>query len=314
MADLKNRLEVSCPVLKPETIKAFLEFSEGFKTNAQRNYYASLLGGRRTGGLSVEGICNFCGCDYQDLTREGVNTWCAMRRKELRSEKSFSTCMASIRSLSKQLDLRLGTDINFYFNMNAEARPKKWKMESEDLLPVKEVDRLLVAIRDDEMLITAVVLAFRCAIGITDLVLLRKGMFFRDKKGRAGLQPSSRDKGYILIPEDAAAVIDSYLGTLPDNEWLFPSNRAGHHVSSRRLRGWLSEAVKAHGLSEMITFRRLRDLSIVSMLHGGATTDSVANYVSSTTENMAYYNRVIPELDDAAVNYSRIRIIQEAKQ
>ena len=312
MADLKKRLEDSCPVLKPETIEAFLEFSEGFKTAAQRNYYASLLGGRRTGVLSVEGICNFCGCDYQELNREGVNAWCKMRRKELRSEKSFSTCMASIRSLSKQLDLRLGTDINFLFNLNSETRPKKWKMDSDDLLSMADVDRLLVAIRDDKMLTAAVVLAVRCAIGITDLVALRKGMFFRDKKGRAGLQPLSRNSGYILIPEDAAAVIDRYLETLPDNEWLFPSSRVGHPVSARRLRSWLQEAVKANGLPETITFRRLRDLSIVSMLHGGASSDSVANYVSSTTENMAYYNRVIPELDDAAVNYSRIRIIQEA--
>ena len=311
MTDLKKRLEDSCPALRPETIQAFLDFSESFKTDAQRNYYASLLGGHRTGGLSVEGVCTYCGCDFKDLTQDGVTAWCEMRRRELPSPKSFSTCMASIRSLSKQLDMRLGTDINFYFNANLSHRPRTWDMESEDLLSIKDVDDLLGAIRDDQMLTVAVILAFRCAIGITDLASLRKGMFFRDKKGRAGLQPASRDHGYILIPEDAATVIDRYLATLPDNGWLFPSNRGGHHVSPRRLRGWLSEAVEKHSLSGSITFRRLRDLSIVSMLRGGASAESVANYVSATTENMAYYNRVIPELDDAAVNYSRIRIVQE---
>ena len=312
MTDLKKRLEDSCPVLRPETIEAFLAFSEGFKTNAQRNYYASLLGGHRIGGLGVEGVCNFCGCDFKDLTQEGVNAWCEMRRNELPSPKSFSTCMASIRSLSKQLDMRLGTDINYLFNSNLSNRPQTWTMESEDLLSIKDVDDLLKAIQKDRMLTAAVVLAFRCAIGITDLAELRKGMFFRDKKGRAGLKPTSRAQGYILIPEDVAVVIDKYLETLPDNSWLFPSNRGGRHVSPRRLRGWLSEAVKEHKLSDAITFRRLRDLSIVSMLHGGASAESVANYASSTTDNMAYYNRVIPELDDAAVNYSRIRILQEA--
>lgn len=312
MTDLRKRLEDSCPVLRPETIEAFLDFSEGFKTNAQRNYYASLLGGRRTGGLGVEGVCSFCGCDFKDLTWEGVNAWCEMRKMELPSPKSFSTCMASARSLSKQLDMRLGTDINYFFNANLSHRPQTWDMDSEDLLSLKDVDALLNAISDDQMLTAAVILAFRCAIGITDLAALRKGMFFRDKKGRAGLKPGSREQGYILIPEDVAAVIDKYLKTLPDNSWLFPSNRGGTHVSPRRLRGWLSEAVRDHKLSEMITFRRLRDLSIVSMLHGGASAESVANYVSGTTDNMAYYNRVIPELDDAAVNYSKIRIIQEA--
>ena len=312
MADLKKRLEDSCPVLKPETIEAFLDFSKDFKTDAQKNYYASLLGGQRTKGLSVEGICNHSGCDYQDLTSDDVYSWCEMRRQELRSPKSFSTCMASIRSLSRQLDARLGTDINFLFNLNRTSRPKTWTMESEDLLSLRDVNSLLEAIQEDLMLTTAVVLAFRCALGITDLVTLHKGMFFRDKKGRAGLRPESRSQGYIRIPEDAAAVIDRYLGTLPDNEWLFPSSRVGMHVSQRRLRGWLSDAVKANHLPEQLTFRRLRDFCIVSMLQGGASRGSVANYVSSTAENMAYYSRVIPELDDSAIKYSRIRVVQEA--
>lgn len=296
-------LKEKCEYISEETAEAFAAYcGERITTTTQAAHYARLLAR----------LCGYQKCDYRVLKEAGIRECLAERQKKI-APRTFTGELAALRSLAAYLDWRLGTSV-FGCLAGIKAEPLVTSLKKEALPTTEELDQLLELLEGDPALTTAILLAVRCSLGITDIAALRKKMFIVDKNGHVGLLPNEHSTGFIRVPDDVVAKLSDYLEELPDtlgngDGWLFPSERRNTHATPRSLQLYLKEACEEIGLEKNITFRSLRSLGIVDMLRGGAGYKRVAEYVSSLERNLSYYGRVLPELEDSAVEFSKIRIL-----
>ena len=301
--DAVEYLKSSCPKISDRTADSFAKYCERIQTKTQRQHYAKLLGS----------LCASCRCDYPALREDKINKWLDERRKG-RTERTFTGELAALRSLFRAMDDDLHTNIYTALRKVVSKKPPV-NILTEDVPSIGDADSILDAAGGDSALYLAIVLALRCALTISDIVILKPSMFFFDEDGIAGLRfsgsSSMKRSGYIRIPDDVVPILSRYIADLPAGTgWLFPSSRGQDaHGTARWMQKRLSAACKKAGIEKKVTFRALRALSIVSMLEGGARVPDVADYVSMNEANLHYYGSVVPELKNSAVVHSRIRIV-----
>jgi len=187
--------------------------------------------------------------------------------------------------------------------------------ETDDYLTAKNVpdiddlNSILHKAEENGTLYLILSMMVRCALSAGEICTLKFEDFIQDSNGNVGIEYCYRNvKRYIKIPEDILKLIQEYIGdmTVSQSAYLF-HNRRGNPLRIRDLERlylkYLPAEEKPH-----FTLSDIRNGSAAYMLVCGASTTEVARYIGIAPEWMRRFDKIVPELYVAAVDYTNIRV------
>ena len=174
---------------------------------------------------------------------------------------------------------------------------------------IEELNHILAQAESDPQLYLILSMMIRCGISAGEICMLKFEDFVRDDSGAVGIEYCYRSvKRYIKLPDDVLEQIREYIGDsdVSHSAYLF-HNRRGNQLRIRDLERLYLKYVPASE-DPHFTLSDIRNGSAAYMLVCGAPADKVAEYIGIAPEWMRRFDRIIPELHSAAVDYSNIRI------
>ncbi len=174
---------------------------------------------------------------------------------------------------------------------------------------IEEMNNILHYAEKNEQLYLILSLMIRCGISAGEICTLKFEDFIQDSSGNIGIEYCYRNvKRYIKLPDDVLTLIREYIGdtTVSISEYLF-HNKRGNQLRIRDLERLYLKYVPAD-LEPHFTLSDLRNGSAAYMLVCGASISEVAKYIGISTEWMRRFDKVIPELHTAAVDYTNIQV------
>lgn len=211
---------------------------------------------------------------------------------------------------------------------NAEVVPYNPFSESENLfrgmeyikvseLPsVSDIDKLLTLAKGAPMLHAAIVLAFRMALPINEIVNLQKSqIILEDKTGEYYLSipriiEKKKQACYLYVPEDVVPILLSVCA-LTDSQ--FPAvlqNKHGKVYSIRTLQNQLKMLQKDMDMDMDITFSNIRSLTTYLMVVAQIPIQQISSYTNIVPAWLVKYDYIPSEYKFDAVRYLNIRIVQ----
>lgn len=295
-----------CPYLSHQFTKIFDEYTVKNLTKA------------RTKGQYWYVICNLCNmakCDFLTLSVSHINAYFSHITPDT-PLKSTNYDLTVLRAISRYLDenaeqYQLSPR---YLSLFSELKVEFPNMQfrAEDLPSLSDVDTILAYFKDqgDMVGFIACSMVLRAAFTTTEIVKLNREMLFQDLNGNYGarLPISSHAYRFVKIPDDIATLIIQYTSQRTDNNPSLLLNKKGQTVSARALQNRLHDACTQCHIP-LFTYNDLRTLSQAIMIKDGAPVDKIAKQTNvKKTDWFFRYNRVVNELENAAVDYSHIKI------
>ena len=214
-------MDSACVSEKTKTI-LWPDFAAHFKSATSRASYWSDL-------------CEFSRIAGKDITEAGAadvqRYYDIMTEKTRRGELQPGTPAKKFRELHSIADFlsrereRYGLPETFqdyfYPYLPRLARQEKYAR----VIPVEDVDRLFKAAEEDRMAYTIFVLMYRAGLSSTEICGLRAGDIGVYENGTY-VMPEGRHSG-VYVPDDALAVLESYLGQREERPFLFYNRRGG---------------------------------------------------------------------------------------
>ena len=303
-----EELKQYCPYLSEEFLEIFDDYSHNrFKKDTTKMQYL----------YAIASLCNYNQCDFLSLTASYVQAFFAWFQKEA----DLSTVKYNLRiyrAISRFIDehahvYKLQPVYTQFFN-SLVLPEQELEIDPDTLPSFREIDRVFQYAKEhnEMVLFIAMSLALRCSMTVHEITSLKREMFFQDAKGNYGIRfkVSNTSDRFVKIPEDVANIIISYIGSrfveVPD----LLLNKQNRPVSTRSLQNWLRSACLASEVKPF-TLNQLRVLSVAHMLKSKVPEQKVADYINvKGTAWFFRYNRVVKELEDSAVDYTHIKIIE----
>lgn len=174
---------------------------------------------------------------------------------------------------------------------------------------IKELNGILAKAEPNLQLYVILCLMVRCGLSAGEICMLKFEDFVSDSTGHVGIEYCYRGvKRYIKLPEDVLEQIRKYIGDaeVSNSAYLF-HNKRGNQLRIRDLERLYLKYLPADE-EPHFTLSDIRNGSAAYMLVCGAPASEVASYIGIAPEWMRRFDKVIPELHKAAVDYSNIRI------
>lgn len=300
-----EKFRLLCPFFSDETITCFESYSlSQLKSEKSRDSY----------GYLIAGICNFSECDFLELSPSRIVNYFNEKEKEC-SINTLQWQMGAFRGYSKYLDHRLTAmgQNPIYYQMFSykgfsfeDAAP-----QTLDIPSYKEVNQVLELLKAEgnTMCFTAMALALRCALTSEEICSLKREQIIVDTAGHYGIHfiNKKKEERFVKLPEDIINLLGIHIRNIPlGSSYLF-LNKRGAPISIRYLQQKILNACRAAGVKSF-TMQHLRNLSAGQMFASGAPAQSLSYYIDIGQEWIHRYNKYVPELESAAVDYSHIRV------
>lgn len=183
-----------------------------------------------------------------------------------------------------------------------------------ELPSVTDIDKLLTMAKDAPMLYAAIVLAFRMALPISEIVALQKSQIILEKKtGEYYLSISrmiekKKQACYLYVPEDVVPVLLSVCALTPNTYSWVLQNKHGKVYSIRTLQNQLKVLQKDTGMD--ITFSNIRSLTTYLMVVAQIPIQQISSYTNIVPAWLVKYDYIPSEYKFDASRYLNIRIVQ----
>lgn len=263
-------------------------------------------------------ICDYLKKDFLDIAPSDAQYYfdhLAEKTEGRHTIRTLHSKLTSLRSIGFYIvenKERYGLDASYQSAFNSVSLPDyATYLSADDILTPAEMDQMLaLGKKHGEQMFLILILMLRCSLTISEVCGLGKGQVGLDAAGRCFLslrkQSASR---YILVPDDVVPYLTSAVerahhpsGRLFLNEWNRP-------ITARNLQKYYADMVSDTSLGGRFSLKDLRNASIAYMLAGGAKREDVAAYADVQAQWMYRYDKVLPELDAAPCQLSRIRIL-----
>ena len=266
---------------------------------------------------AIAALCNYSKCDFLELTSEQVQEFFHNFEKNA----DISTVKYNLRIYravarfidANAKDYQISPVYTAYFTTLILPETEV-EFDPSEFPSFEEIDYVLqyVKAKNEMSLFIAMSLALRCGMTIHEITGLKREMFFQDAKGNYGIRMkvSNTSDRFVKVPEDVANLIIQYVSSRFTDMSDLLLNKQNRPVSIRSLQNWLRSACLACEIKPF-TLNQLRVLSVSHMLKSGAPEKKVAEYINvKGTAWFFRYNRIVKELEDSAVDYTHIKIIE----
>lgn len=298
----------SCRYLSKTFLKIFDDYmEERLKTQRSRREYTYV----------IFSLCNQAKQDFLELCQGDVREFLLTDKNGNRRSAPDGFRMRIIKSICRYIDTNADrySIAPRYLEIFTELCPVPDDpyFHPTDFPNLEDVNRIFAYLKAENEMATfiACALALRCGLLIHEIVELEKSHFFQDVNGNYGIRIrlSGLADRFVKLPEDVAELIILYIQKRPEESTVLLLNKRKRPMNIRILQNRLRTACLTCGI-EPFTFNSLRNLGTTYMIKGGATLEKVA-YCLDVKERKWFfrYDRVVRELEDAAVDYSHIRII-----
>lgn len=304
---LAEKAKVKCPYLSSTFVRIYDDYAarnlKGPRTNTEYQYI-------------VFSLCNYAKKDFLVLEAGDISGYLYGTLKEGRVLTNNNYVLRVIRAICRYIDENalIYHVTPQYLHLTDGLFPEIDDMVYDlDQVPdLRDVNTVLsYSSVEDVPLFIACGLVLRCSLTSNEVIRLERTNFFQDLNGNYGIRMKLTDYAdrFIKVPEDIAEIIKKYALTRKDDIPALLITQRRTPMTIRTLQNRMRCACQACGVASF-TLNSLRILSVAYMLKGGATTEKVAEYLDSKNTNWIFrYNRVVSELEDAACDYSHLRIV-----
>lgn len=295
-----------CPYLSSTFLRIFdCYVNERFKDPVtQKEYWNSICL-----------LCNHAKKDFLELTRPAVQDY-------------FTSISATTRLGTRKNRMRIYLAVARYADQNAliyhtgasltpafqlvTLDDQDMEYQVKDLPYLQDVDTVMDYFKNagDMVMFVSMALALCCCLPTSELVSLKKDMFFQDLAGNYGIRisVSNLNDRFVKVPQDVAQLIIQYTQGRNDSSPFLLLNAYSKPLGPRTLQSRLLNACKDCGVVPFTMFG-LRVLGTTLMLKGGAPLGKVAEHINVKQQNWFFrYSRVVKEFDDSAVDYMHLKI------
>ncbi|GEM_PF-4096686 len=303
-----EELRQYCPYLSDKFLEIFDDYAlNRFKKHNTKLQYL----------YAIAALCNYSKCDFLALTAQHVQDFF----HKFEQNADISTVKYNLRiyrAVARFVDAKakeydISPIYTAYFTTLILPETEV-ELDPNDLPTFEEIDQVFQYVKsNNEMaLFIAMSLALRCGMTIHEITSLKRPMFFQDAKGNYGIRMkvSNTSDRFVKVPEDVANIIMHYVSARFSDVPNLLLNKQNRPVSIRSLQNWLRSACLACDV-EPFTLNQLRVISVSHMLKSGAPEKKIAEYINvKGTAWFFRYNRVVKELEDSAVDYTHIKIVE----
>ncbi|WP_431087662.1 site-specific tyrosine recombinase/integron integrase [Paenibacillus sp. 8b26] len=149
----------------------------------------------------------------------------------------------------------------------AYVRPKK-ESKLPDVLSLNEVMRLLKAVKNPKHR-AILYLTYTSGLRVSEVVRLRPEDCDWERKVLKVRQGKGRKDRQTLLSEAAFAVVEQYIGAEQPEDWLFPGQREGRHLTERSAQKVFEKALAEAGIRKQVSIHSLRYSFATHLLENG---------------------------------------------
>lgn len=286
--------------------------------------YASRLTNKRTKENYFNIVCAFCDYienDFLDVTVSQAKDYFDSIQKYIPNKKKISNntiqCrLSTLRSLSSFIvenkdKLKIPDEyINVFLYIDVPEVDEY--IRKEDIPSIKELNKLLQVVSDDNNLMMHLILAMviRCAFTASEICKMRVSQIIEDSDNRIAVVFKEKDKErFVKLPEDVVTLLLNYRKQIPLSADHMFYNKKNFVLKVRNLESLVRKYVKMAGLSKEFTIQDIRKAAVCYMKASGADDVSISKMIGVEGRWMYRYDRVIEELDLQPVDLAKIRII-----
>lgn len=254
----------------------------------------------------VNGICNFCRCDFLDIDNGNAQKYFFyLSHSEKRySPKYLHSILSGCRSISEYISTHQELyGLDSYENPFSVIYLDSYsdQLNLTDVPTPRQIEKILsVSKKKDLQLYLVFSFAFYCGLTISEILSLHKGSIFIDERAHAGVYLPSRsvDSRYVKIPDHLISYIEEFCSSIGERSFLF-ANAHGRPLQKRTLQSYVSSFMENLDVPLSYTLQQLRNASTVFMRVGGATSSEVAIYTGVSERWMYRYDGVVDSLESA---------------
>ena len=295
-------MDSACVSEKTRTI-LWPDFAAHFKSATSRaSYWSDLCEFSRIAGKDITEAGSADVQRYYDIMAEKT------RRGELQPgtpAKKFRELHSIADFLSRERE-RYGLPETFqdyfYPYLPRLARQEKYAR----VIPVEDVDRLFKAAEEDRMAYTIFVLMYRVGLSSTEICGLSPGDIGIYENG-AFVEPEGRRSG-VYVPDDALAVLESYLGQREERPFRF-YNRRGGRLNTMYISRLMKKYTALAGIPSYSS-QMLSSACAYNLFSYEASSGQVAAQLGTTDTHVKRYRKMAykEELSRAAGSLVKIRV------
>ncbi|WP_025720964.1 site-specific tyrosine recombinase/integron integrase [Paenibacillus polymyxa] len=149
----------------------------------------------------------------------------------------------------------------------AYVRPKK-ESKLPDVLSLNEVMRLLKAVKNPKHR-AILYLTYTSGLRVSEVVRLRPEDCDRERKVLKVRQGKGRKDRQTLLSEAAFAMVEQYIGAEQPEDWLFPGQKEGRHLTERSAQKVFEKALAEAGIRKQVSIHSLRHSFATHLLENG---------------------------------------------
>lgn len=276
------------------------------KRNKTRNDYL----------FNINSICDYFRKDFLDITSSEAQKYFLHLSNDKGNPLTIKTLhakLSSLRSISEFIyENREKYGLSKYYQnvfYNVSLEEFDYYIDKEKIPTIEEMDQLLQACENDDMLFLIFSFILRCALTASEACSLTPKMIRVDARNHGFITFNKRNKyRYVKIPEDVMNLLTKYISKYGEHEYLF-YNKNGKPLSIRSLQTRLKSKLLDAGIDKPYTLQDLRNAAIAYMLKCGAKSKDIAEYTGISDRWIYRYNNVIQELEIAPCDYVHFKII-----
>ena len=280
--------------LSEHFLTAFAEFSLTLKGTRTRRDYLSYC----------RQVCAFAKKDFLLLTQQDASAW----RNSLISSGNLktgtiATKISALTSVSSFLLEKGLITYNIFEELYVE-RPDTY-LKLSDIPSLQELDALLVAAKDNDVLFAILSLIIRVGLTASEAVRIRRDDLALFDNGTAKLTIyKGKYARTVMIPADVVEILET---RLKGGDYIF-YNQYGNPLRLPNLQAVLKKTEIAAGMSRCWTLQDIRHAALLFMLKGGASQEAVAVHAGVDGRWMFRYNKVMNEYPVVLADYQFIRL------
>lgn len=146
-------------------------------------------------------------------------------------------------------------------------RPKK-EQKLPNVLSFGEVMKVLQALRNPKHQ-ALLSITYSSGLRVGEVVRLRLSDFDLERKTLRIRQGKGRKDRITLLSEAAYAIVTRYVAESKPEDWLFPGQYAGSHLTERTVQKHFEHALALSGISKPVTLHALRHSFATHLLENG---------------------------------------------
>ncbi len=243
----------------------------------------------------LDEVMNILEKDFLKLTKKDVEVYFADLQRKVEEKKlqpitvskkikeahSFATYILENKEKYK---IRKSYKDEFEPYLKVVAKQEKFV----NSVPIEDVDRLFQAAKEDEMAYCILALMHRAGLSSTEIIQLKMDNLGVYDNGVYAFVEGRKE--YCYIPEDVAQILESYISTRSDKEFLFYNGR-GNPLNTM----YISRMMKKYTLQAGIpaySAEHIRNTCAVTMFAYGATQKQVAGQLGITQIQVKRYKNL----------------------